>query len=50
MRLSIMNLVAFAYTPLYHRGSSEIEMEKKSPYFRDFKEHCSKYSIQGQGY
>ena len=32
MRLSLMNLVSFAYTSLYHSGSSEIKMEKKSPY------------------
>ena len=49
-RLSLMNLVGFAYTSLYHSGSSEIKMEKKSPYLRDFKEHNFKHSIQGQGY
>ena len=47
MRLSLMDLVAFAYTSLYHSCSSEIKMEKKSPYLI---EHNSKHSIQGQGY
>ena len=31
MWLSLLNLIAFAYTPLYHGGSSAIKWKRKAP-------------------